>query len=187
MAESSSLTQAVRDSKMLAYAFGAVALIAGLVLIFWPEASVKAAAVIIGVFSILGGVMLVAGSFAQRKYDGMLWLLMFLRGLVNVGIGAALVFWPGVTVSAIVWLFGIMLIATGLLGLVGAIVAPSGYDRTGLIAQGVLELALGIVLVAWPGATVRVITLVVGIGLALMGLSLLISGARLKESDLSTA
>jgi uncharacterized membrane protein HdeD (DUF308 family) len=179
----SSALQAVRDTKMLAFAFGAVALVAGLALIFLPEQSVKAVAVIVGIFAAIGGIMLIAGSFANRKYDGMLWLLMLVRGLVNLGIGIALVAWPIDAVSTIILLFGIMLIATAVLGLLGALVAPSGFDRGGLVGQALVELAIGIVLFAWPEIAVRTFMLVVGIGLALLGASLIANGARLREAN----
>jgi uncharacterized membrane protein HdeD (DUF308 family) len=180
-----SAMEVVKASKSLAYGLGAVTLAAGIVLIFWPSATLKVIAVIVGVFMIIGGGVL-AFAAATTHRAGTYWGLLLVRGLINVFVGFALIFWPGITVQVIVWLIGLDLVLFGILGLVASRSVPSELDRSGITTQSAITIVFGVVLMLWPDATIRVITLVVGLSLAALGAIFLWSGRELgkAESDL---
>jgi uncharacterized membrane protein HdeD (DUF308 family) len=172
----------LRGSRILAYTVGVITLGAGIILLFWPEATVRVVAIIIGVLMAAAGIgELLEGVSARDK--GSYWGLLVVRGVINLAIGVALVFWPGVTVSVIVWLFGIAVIAGGLIGLIASFQIPKEHGRSGYLTRALVSLLIGLVIVVWPDATVRVLTLVVGLGLALWGLVLLWSGYQLSKAD----
>jgi len=100
---------------------------------------------------------------------------MALRGIINLGFGAALLFWPGVTVSVVVWLFGLDLVLTGLLGLLIRGQMPSEY-RSAVLTRSILTILFGLAIMIWPHATVKVIAFVVAALLILFGIVLLYSG-----------
>lgn len=76
------------------------------------------------------------------------WGLVLLAGLVTIGFGVALLVWPSETLLVVAALFGVWLIITGVLGLVGAF-APdvSGGIRALFGITGILSLVIGIALV----------------------------------------
>lgn len=180
--ESRSATDVIKASKSLAYVVGAITLASGLVLIFWPSATLKVIAVIIGIFMILGGAVLAYAAVTTHR-QGTYWGLLLVRGLFNVFVGIALIFWPDITVGVIVWLIGLDMVLFGILGLVASRSVPEDLDRNGFMAQGGVAIIFGLILMIWPDATIRVITLVVGVGLALMGAIFLWSGYQIGKAE----
>src|SRR5690349_7342608 len=98
MAENRSAVDVVRESKMLAYTVGAITLVAGLVLLFWPDRTLPVVARLAGLLLLSAGI----GDLIEtiRNHRGMsYWALLLLRAVVNIAFGAALLFWPGPTVN----------------------------------------------------------------------------------------
>ena len=63
--------------------------------------------------------------------QGSYWGLLLLRGAVNLALGLAMIFWPGVTVTVAVWLLGVDLLLTGVLGLHRGHPGPQGDGPAG--------------------------------------------------------
>lgn len=86
-----------------------------------------------------------------------IWWLTVIRGLLLIVLGVLLLVEPLQTIVAFVWVFGVFSIIDGLLEIIGGI---SGRGSTGagwLIALGVANIALGVVVLAWPGITLLVL------------------------------
>src|SRR3954451_21349334 len=96
--------EAVRASVLVAYAIGAITLLAGLVLMFWPDRTITVVARLTGLLLVLVGLSDLFETFRNHR-SGSYWGLLAVRGVVNLGFGAALLFWPHITVPAVVWLF----------------------------------------------------------------------------------
>jgi uncharacterized membrane protein HdeD (DUF308 family) len=180
--EHRSTMDVVRQSRILAYSIGLATVIVGAVLLFWPEASVRVVALIVGVISVVVGIGESFDAITTHR-KGSYWGLLFLRGLVNIAVGVALVFWPGITVSVIVWVWGLGIIVTGILGLIASWQVPKDMGRTELRVRSGVGALVGVLVVVWPSATVRVLTVVVGVGLVVFGLLLFWSGFELRRGD----
>ena len=101
----------LRGSRIVAYTVGALALIGGLVLLFWPDRTVVVVARLVGLlFLVVGFGQAIDAITTHRR--GSYWGLLLVRGLIHLGFGAALLFWPGVTVKVVVWLIGLDLVLT---------------------------------------------------------------------------
>jgi len=89
---------------------GALAVIAGLIVLRHPSGSVLVVALAVGIYLILAGVLRLVG--AVEASEGRGWLV--LAALVDLALGIVIVSWPefGITTLAIV--LGIMLIVRGL-------------------------------------------------------------------------
>ena len=86
---------------------------------------------------------------------------LVLRGLLALGIGAVALAWPGVTVLALVVVFAVYaFIAAGLQAL-QAFSSRTAGPVFGHLLLGLVDLAAGIVALAWPGPTALVLVLVV--------------------------
>jgi uncharacterized membrane protein HdeD (DUF308 family) len=167
----------IRESRVLAFGVGAFSAAAGAVLIFGPERSegtiALAAGVIVAIIGLTEGIEAVT---SRRSDPG--GSLLLLRGLVSLGTGAILVFWPDITLDALVWVLGIGLVAGGIVGLMAARQVPTETGRSAVVARSVIGIAFGGVLVGWPGQTIDVVITIVGGGFLLLGAYLLFSGYR---------
>jgi uncharacterized membrane protein HdeD (DUF308 family) len=93
-----------------------------------------------------------------------------LRGVLYIAFGLVAVVWPDVTALAILWVIAIFAIVDGLLEIFDAIrYRASGGTALG-ITFGVLSVAFGIVALVWPGPTVTVFAVIVGIWALLVGI-----------------
>ena len=182
MAEDRSAVDVVRESKLLAYTVGAVTLVAGLVLLFWPDRTFTVVARLSGVLLVVVGVSDLLDTFRNHR-GGSYWVLLLLRALINLAFGFALVFWPGPTVHVLVWLVGLDLVLAGILGLIVRGQMPEEF-RSGTLGRSVLTIAFGVALMVWPHATVSVVAFLVGAVLALTGLVFLWTGYQVSKVDL---
>ncbi len=181
MPEDRSTMDLLRSSRITAYALGAISLIAGLVLLFWPDRTWTVVARLIGVlFVVIGFGQAVEAVTTHRR--GTYWGLLLLRGLINLGVGVALLFWPGVTVHVVVWLVGLDLVITGILALIVSFQVPKEMGRGGFLLQAIVTVVLGVLIMAWPSATLTVVSVLVAAVLILFGLMMLWSGYQLSRS-----
>lgn len=178
--ERTSALEVLRGSRILAYAVGAITLIAGLVLIFWTDRTLVFVARFAGVLLIAIGL---AESFeaVTSRGKGSYWGLLLFRGLLNLGMGAALVFWPGITLQVIVWIFGLNLLIGGAVGVFASFSVPKELGRSALLFRSVVGIVVGLAVLAWPNATLTVIAYLIAFQLVAIGLILLWSGWQLTK------
>jgi len=170
----------LRGSRITAYSIGFISLVAGLVLLFRPDREDSIVAIIIGFLFVVSGFGQAAEAVTTHR-KGSYWGLLLIRGLINFGFGLALIFWTGPTVLVIVWLVGLDFVITGLLAIVVSFMIGKDGGRRGLLIEGLITIAIGIVIMAWPEATKNVLGVVIGIGLTLLGLLFLFSGYQLSK------
>ena len=140
MAGDRSAISVVRESKMLAYTVGAISLVAGLVLLFWPDRTLTVVARLAGVLLVIVGI----GDLLEtiRHHRGMsYWGLMMIRAVINLAFGLlargqmapeykssvtsrsivtilfgiAIMVWPHATVAVVAFLVGALLVLFGLI------------------------------------------------------------------------
>src|SRR6266849_1387381 len=102
------------------------------------------------------------------------WILAF--GIITLLTGVAALVWPGRTLVVVAVLFGIQLIVTGIFWIVsGAIelftaLAQRGMRGRGWTAtMGILSILAGIVVLVYPGITLLVLAVVLGVWLLVFG------------------
>ena len=176
MGDDRSKVDVIRESRSLAYSVGAVTLVAGIILLFWPDRTITVVARLSGLLLVIVGL----GDLIEtiRNHSGMsYWGFLLLRAIINLGFGLALLFWPGPSVGVLVWLVGLDLVLAGILGLVVRGQMPEEY-RSGTLSRSVVTIVFGIVIMVWPHATVNVLAFVVGGMLTLTGLVFLWSGRQ---------
>jgi uncharacterized membrane protein HdeD (DUF308 family) len=94
------------------YLLGAIWLVGAVVALVWPDVTLWALAVAVGVALIAGGVAEVLFVFRYRR-ELPRWGLWWLDGWLSIGIGICAVVWPEVTVVVLAVLLGIRLLLRG--------------------------------------------------------------------------
>ena len=171
----------LRGSRILAYSIGAITLVAGLVLLFWPHSTLTVVARLAGILILAVGVVDLIETFRDHR-TGSYWWFLALRGALNIGFGLLLVFWPHITVTALVWIFGLDLVLTGVLGLVVVRQLPDDYRRPTL-NRAIVTIVFGLLIMIWPSATLSVVGYLVAAVLIVFGLILLWSGYVLSQAS----
>jgi uncharacterized membrane protein HdeD (DUF308 family) len=157
--------------------FGVAAVLVGGVLLLNPVAAARTLGLLIGLALVIGGCLEIsAGWDSDRRAAGML------LGAVLVVGGLAVAFWPGVTVWTLALLVGVSLLVHGIARIALAVLGRAEIRGWGWLAlAGALNVVVGILALAWPEATVLVLSLMLGAQVLVFGVLLLIaafSGSR---------
>lgn len=95
---------------------------------------------------------------------------LIVRGVLALAVGIIALAWPQVTVLALVILFAVYaFIAAGLEAMRAFSSAKAG-PTIGHLLLGLVDIAAGVVALAWPGPTALVLVLIVGIWAIIAGL-----------------
>jgi uncharacterized membrane protein HdeD (DUF308 family) len=171
----------LRGSRITAYSLGLVSLVAGIVLLAWPSRTEHVVAVILGILFVISGFGQSAEAVTTHR-AGSYWGLLLLRGVINLGVGLALIFWSTATLTTIVWLIGLDFVITGVLGLIVSFMLSKEMGRGSLLIQSIISIALGIVVMAWPNSIKHAAAIVIGLVLIVLGLMFLFSGYQLTKA-----
>ncbi|WP_208028336.1 HdeD family acid-resistance protein [Rhabdothermincola sediminis] len=173
----------LRSSRSIALIAGVLALIGGVLVLAWPGKTIETVAIVVGIFLAVGGMAQIIDALVTHK-AGTYWGLLVLRGVLDLAVGLVAVFWPAITVWALVLLIGIELILAGVVSMIAGLTVPAESGlRPHLLSRGVVSILVGIVVIAWPGATVLVVAVLLGIYLVAFGLVLLWAGYQLGKAD----
>jgi uncharacterized membrane protein HdeD (DUF308 family) len=88
---------------------------------------------------------------------------LIVRGILAVAVGIIALAWPQVTVLALVIMFAVYAFIASGLEAVRAFSSAKAGPVFGHLLLGLVDLAAGVVALAWPGPTALVLVLVVGI------------------------
>ncbi len=106
---------------------------------------------------------------------------LVLQGVLAILFGIAAVFWPGLTLVTLVYLFSSFILITGLVDLVFGIKnlgdsQKSVFSRFGGVLLGVLQLGVGVYLLRHPHVSFATFILLIGFTLIVRGLVEIVLG-----------
>jgi uncharacterized membrane protein HdeD (DUF308 family) len=160
---------------------GLIALIFGLVVLFWPDLVLSVLALLFGIYAAVDGVI----SFvpALRSPDrGTQRTLPLAEGAVGIVAGLVAVFWPGLTTSGLVYVIAGWALLTGVLKILTAVLLRAQVENGWLLAgSGALSALFGIVLVVLARSDVPYLAPLVGGFAVVVGLALIVFAFRLRE------
>lgn len=115
------------------------------------------------------------------------WWVVLLRGLLAIGFGIVALVWPGITILALVIVFGAYALVDGVLDVVMAI-GGKGPDkarlatgsRVWLAVLGLIGIGAGVVAFAWPGITAVALLWIIAFWAILGGIAQLAAAWRLR-------
>ena len=145
---------------------GLVSAVIGVLVLAYPDPSLKLLGVFIGIDLLLAGiVMIVRGATDKGEQTGDAALILL--GTLALIAGLVVVRNPGKSIVVLAMAFAIYCVVAGALAL-GRGIANS-ERRWATIGRGVLLVAVGTVIISWPDISLRTLAVVVGIGLVLQG------------------
>ena len=159
----------------LVVSLGVLSVVAGGIVIAKPSNSLKALAVVVGIFLLLDGIAELVLAFDRRTGNRG---LVALLGLLDLIIGILLIRHPLGGVKALALLLAIWLIAAGVVRVV--IAFDTHGDRLGRFIVAGIEIVFGIVIVADPNIGYATLAVLVGLAFILNGLGMIAAGILLR-------
>jgi len=160
---------------------GLVALLFGLVVLFWPGLVLTVLAVLFGLYAAVDGAITFVPAIrspdrgAQRS-------LPLAEGAVGIVAGLVALLWPGLTTSGLVYVIAGWAVVTGVLKILSTIVLRAEVENGWLLAgSGVVSVLFGILLGALAGSDVPFLAPFVGVFAVVVGLALIVFAFRLRE------
>ena len=95
---------------------------------------------------------------------------LLVRGILAVAVGIIALAWPQVTVLALVTLFAVYAFIASGLEVARAFSSAKAGPAFGHLLLGLVDLAAGVIALAWPGPTALVLVLIVGLWAIIAGL-----------------
>ena len=154
---------------------GIAALLFGLAALFWPSLTLFLLIFFFGFYMLIDGVLAIVAGI-RGSQEGRRWLVLA-EGVLGVLMGFAVLFWPGKTAVALLFLISAWAIFTGLLKVIMALVYRREVENEWLMAlSGVLSVLLGVLLAVQPGVGLLSLLWLIGIYAFIFGVALIVLG-----------
>jgi uncharacterized membrane protein HdeD (DUF308 family) len=178
------LLKTVHRSGTALIALGLISLIAGILALVYPDITLLALAIIVGVNILFFGAFSLAAVFDPDADTGSK-VLAAIMGVLGIIAGVVCLRRPGETLLALLLVLAVYLIVAGVVELVGALANP---EHRGIrLLASLADLALGILILSWPGISLATLAILVGIGFVIRGVVWIVAGWQLRRVDASAA
>lgn len=109
------------------------------------------------------------------------WWLLLVLGVVSVGIGVLLIFWPGQTLTVVTSIFGLYMIFSGVVRFFIAVFDSDSEQRWLMAFSGIIGVVLGVVVMKNPEAVIGIVVLITAIFWLISGMVDLFRGLADKD------
>lgn len=112
------------------------------------------------------------------------WPILIGRGIVAALFGLAMAIWPGRSQVILVWLSALMVIAIGVVAILGVLRAKGTWTTTNVLMAvlGGVAVVAGAAALIWQDAAIRVVTVLLAVWLIAEGAAMMYAGWRLRRS-----
>jgi uncharacterized membrane protein HdeD (DUF308 family) len=150
--------------------FGLITLALGIVVTFRPGGTVRVLAIIFGIWLLLMGVFWIVLAIADRGDRGGARFGLAFFGLLALLVGLLVLHHSFETVAVVGFLVGVFWVVVGV-ALVMAGLSPGAEGRrTGHIVVGLIYAVTGVVCLIYPGLSLTILAVILGIGLIVSGI-----------------
>lgn len=116
------------------------------------------------------------------------WWLPVLRGLLMIVLGLLLLVEPLGTLVALVWVFGVFAVVDGAVVLMQALLARGRPGFGWLVAEGVVSIGFGVVIMLWPDVTALVLFYLLALWVLVLGVTaVVVAVTQYRARDLAWA
>ena len=159
-----------RPSQGWTIAFGALTVIAGVLVLVWPGAALVTVSIILGIHLIIAGIIRTVTALTRDIDSGLVRALYLILGLLLVIAGIVCLVRPFHAATFLVLLFGLSWAVNGVIELFHGFTGGGGWT----IAAGAVSLVAGIAVLAYPRSGVLAIAWLFGLALIAIGLTVAI-------------
>lgn len=160
----------------LLLAVGVVAIVFGIIVLANIWGSVRLVAVFAGLFLIFAGIVQLATSGSVQRRGGRIF-----AGLLALIAGLVVILWPETSVKTLAVIVGIAFLVWGIAMALAAIMDHGEGWGVGA-AFGALLALLGIIVMVWPGPTIAILMVLVGVNAIIFGVSAVAQALALRKT-----
>ena len=111
------------------------------------------------------------------------WWAFALRGALGILLGLAAFLFPGITLGALVLLFGAYAVVDGVFAVVAGVRAAEHRERWGaLLLEGIAGIAAGVLAFVWPALTALVLLYLIAAWSIIRGALKIVAAIRLRRT-----
>jgi uncharacterized membrane protein HdeD (DUF308 family) len=158
--------------------FGVLSVAAGVIALIDPGLSLLAIAILFGSYLIVSGIFDLMAGVTAREVDTTRRVLAVVLAILSLIAGTICLLRPGTGILALVLVLGVFLAMSGVIQLVGAVSDDMPWVSA---AVGLIDLALGIIILAVPDIGLITLALLFGISLVVRGAVSIAVGWRLRR------
>ncbi len=162
--------------------FGIVSIILGVIIAIRPKDTVGFFAIVFGIWLLIGGAYYVIKAIAAHDETGASRFAVAILGLLSILIGLLVLHHTFQTVAVVGFIVGIFWVIAGVTQLVAGFEAPRG-ERVWLLLIGAIGTIVGIITLVYPGLSLLIIAVLMGIWLILFGILQLIVGLQIRKAQ----
>jgi uncharacterized membrane protein HdeD (DUF308 family) len=160
---------------------GLIALLFGLVVLFWPGLVLTALSILFGIYAAVDGAITFVPALRSPE-KGPQRTLPLTEGAVGIVAGLVALLWPGLTAVRLVYVIAGWAVATGVLKVLAALLLRAEAQNGWMLAgSGALSALFGILLVALARSDVPFLAPFIGGFAVVVGLALIVFAFRMRE------
>ncbi|HXP18006.1 MAG TPA: HdeD family acid-resistance protein [Streptosporangiaceae bacterium] len=164
-------------------AAGLACLAVGLLLLFWPKATLTIAAVLIGASLIVAGLLRLIDGFAAHDATGGKRTANVVIGVLAIIVGLFCLRHHDVTIAVLAIVVGIFWVMHGIADIAAGLFVGPFPGRGLTVVAGVFSLAAGILVLFWPTISIVILVRVIGIWLIVYGILMALMALRLRRGS----
>lgn len=167
---------------LLPVLFGAAGVVLGLLVVVWPGHTVSALTFLFGVYLLLTGAYRFVTAVQLKGVEPVARVVAIVLAVLSVGFGVLCVARPFHAASSLALVVGAFWLVSGALTVFGARQRASrAPGRAPGTAGGVFAIVIGLLIIAFPGASLVVLAWILGCWLIFFGASAVITGLTARK------
>jgi uncharacterized membrane protein HdeD (DUF308 family) len=170
----------------LVLTYGIVTLVLGIILLVWPDASVTVLAVLLAIQLIVAGVLRIVQAISTDRLEGAARALIGLSGGLALIVGLLILRDPLQSVLVVTMILGAFWIISGVIEILGAFMGVEREGRGWALLGGALSIVFGAILIEWTDISLRVLVVLSGAWLVVVGVIAVLAAIRLRNVGIDT-
>jgi uncharacterized membrane protein HdeD (DUF308 family) len=161
--------------------FGLLTLALGIVITFRPGGTVRVVAILFGIWLLALGVFWIILAIADRVDTGGIRFAMVILGLLAILVGLLVLHHPFETVAILGFIIGVFWVVGGVALLAGGLSHEAEGRRTRPILVGLVFTITGLICLVYPGLSLSILAVILGIGLIVSGIIEVVLAIQLRQ------
>jgi uncharacterized membrane protein HdeD (DUF308 family) len=158
--------------------FGIVTLIAGLMTVAWPDATILVVAILVGIQLFVSGIFRLVSAFTDEGEGHRAWWAIL--GLLSIAVGIMCLRNLFVTIAALTLVLGIVWVIQGITEFFAGVMASTPH-RAWTTFMGILGFIAGVVVLTYPFTSILAVAWVFGVWLIFYGVMQIVVAFKVKN------